>query len=192
MKLVRTVTVIAAVTACLGLPAWAQNALPELAPAKPKPGVVALVAAVGDKIDFVRQKESVGSNLEPFIRQSVPINGQALNYAVLRGLDAAIAEDEPESTRVLLKWDMPPATAKLLEEAPGQNREAIVLEALRNHLRGLPERAQWDRVEAIVPSYFYSSVYGMGRKLSGIGIYVQPLARSNVDFNETHVLCVDT
>lgn len=167
----------------LALPAWAQDTLPAL-DNKPKPGVVALVAAVGDQVDFVRQKQSTGSHLEPFIRKRMPVNGQALNFAVLRGLDAAIADDEPASTRVLLQWSMPPQTRQRLEDAPGNQREAIVLEALQEHLRALPERAQWDRIEAIVPSYFFSELRGMGRKLSGIGIYVQPLKSSSIDFSE--------
>lgn len=161
----------------LSLAAWGQ-------PPLPRPAVVALLAAVGDRIDFVRQKEATGSNIEPFTRQRLPVNGQVLNFAVLRGLDRAIAEEEPQSQRVLLKWSMPPEAAQRLEDAAGQDREAIVLDALLSHLQSLPERAQWDRVEAIVPSYFFGELRGMGRKLSGIGIYVQPLQNESINFGE--------
>lgn len=153
-------------------------------PPQPKPPVVALLAAVGEQIDVVRQRASVGSNIEPFRRRSMPINGQALNYAVLRGLDRAIAEEEPQAQRVLLRWTAPPETAKALADSASKSREAIVQEALLHYLSTLPERAQWDRIEAILPSYFFSEIKGMGRKLSGIGIYVQPLANSRFDFDE--------
>jgi len=149
-----------------------------------KPPVVALLAAVGDQVDVVRLRASTGSNIEPFRRRSMPVNGQALNYAVLRGLNRAIAEEEPQAQRVLLRWTAPPETAKALADSANKSREAIVQEALLHYLRTLPERAQWDRIEAIVPSYFFSEIKGMGRKLTGIGIYVQPLANTRFDFDE--------
>lgn len=147
--------------------AWAQDAA--------KPPVVALVAAVGDQIDIVRQRERTGTHREPFSRKSFAINGRALNMAILKGLDQAIEEAEPQAQRVLLAWTAPAATQQQLAEAEGKDREALTLAALKTHLQSLPARAGWDRIEAILPSYFYSSVGGMGRKLSGLGFYVQPL-----------------
>ncbi|MFG6416779.1 hypothetical protein ACG02S_23040 [Roseateles sp. DC23W] len=152
---------------CCSLGAWAQE------PAKPP--VVALVAAVGDQIDIVRQRERTGTHREPFSRKSFTLNGRALNMAILKGLDQAIEEAEPQAQRVLLAWTAPAQTQQQLAEADGKEREAITLAALKQHLQSLPARAGWDRIEAILPSYFYSSVGGMGRKLSGLGFYVQPL-----------------
>jgi len=160
------------VAAIVGIGAWAQP------PAKPP--TVALLAAVGDQVDIVRQRERTGSHLEPFSRKSLSVNSQALNMAVLKGLDQAFEEEEPRAKRVLLAWTTPAEVRQQLAGAYGKERESIMLAALREHLRSLPARAEWDRIEAILPSYFFESVGGLGRKLSGAGFYVQPLAKGEV------------
>jgi len=162
----------ALVVALVGNCAWAQPAA--------KPATVALVAAVGDQVDVVRQRERTGSHREPFSRKSIPVNGQALNLAVLKGLDQAIEEEEPQAQRVLLAWTAPTEVQRQLAGTHGKDREALVLAALREHLRAMPARAGWDRIEAILPSYFFESVGGLGRKLSGVGFYVQPLSKGAV------------
>ena len=43
-------------------------------------------------------------------------------------------------------------------------------------LRTLPEREQWDEIVAVLPKWYYTGVKGMGDKLAGVGIYIQPLA----------------
>lgn len=145
-----------------------------------KPATVALIAAVGNQVDVVRQRESTGSHREPFSRKSFAVNGQALNMAVLKGLDQAIEEEEPQAQRVLLAWTAPAEVQRQLASAHGKEREALVLAALQEHLRAMPARAGWDRIEAILPSYFFESVGGLGRKLAGVGFYVQPLSRGAV------------
>lgn len=161
----------------------AQSVAPPAAPAS-QPQVVALLAAIGDRIEIVRQKRSTGSNIEPFTRKRLNVDGQALNFAVLRGLDAAIAEEQPEAQRVLLKWTAPAEMAQKLEQAPGREREEIMMDAVLAYLRTLPQRSEWDRIELIVPSYFFSQMRGMGGKLSGIGFYVQPLSNTSVEFDD--------
>ena len=156
-----------------------------------KAPVVALVAAIGDQVEIVRQREGIASNREPFIRQTFPINGQALNIAILRGLDRAVEEEEPQAQRVLLAWTTPPEVSRQLAKGSSQDREAIVMLALKEHLKSLPERANWDRIEAIVPSYFYEGVKGMGRKLSGIGFYVQPLGTNSVSIQPDGSITMD-
>lgn len=140
-----------------------------------KPPTVALIAAIGDQVDVVRQRERTGSHAEPFSRKSLAINGRLLNMAVLKGLNQAIEEEEPLAQRVLLNWTAPADTQAQLAQAHGKEREAIILSALQAHLRAMPSRADWDRIEAILPSYFYAGFGGMGSKLSGVGFYVQPL-----------------
>lgn len=140
-----------------------------------KPPTVALIAAVGDQVDVVRQRERTGSHAEPFSRKSLSIDSRILNMAVLKGLNQAIEEEEPLAQRVLLNWTAPADTRALLARAHGKEREAIILAALQAHLRAMPARADWDRIEAILPCYFYAGFEGMGSKLSGVGFYVQPL-----------------
>ena len=150
----------------------------------PRPKVVALLAAVGDRIELVMQKRETGSHLEPFDREILPVSSQALNYAALRGLDAAVAEDQPQARRVLLQWVMPAYLADHLQNATGAERRDLVLEAVTHYLAVLPDRQQWDEVELIVPAYRFSPLDGMGKRLSGVGIYVQTVARESVFFND--------
>jgi hypothetical protein len=162
-------------------------ALPLAAAAAPNvpspPQTVALLAAIGDRIEFVRQLKLSSGHIEPYKRQSMQVSGATLNYAVLRGLDKALTEEEPGAQHVLLQWTMPADVADKLAKARGGERQDVVLAALTEHLNSLPERQNWDRIEVIVPAYTYLEMQGIGTKLSGIGVYVQPLARQDFDLN---------
>lgn len=164
--------------------------LPQALQAEGTPKAIALVSAVGDQLSVVRQKESTGSHIEPFTRRQLPINGQTLNFAMLRGLDRALEIEEPQTPRVLLRWDAPAETRKALAETYGSERDDVVLQALITHLRGLPERSQWSRIEALLPKYFRHQTRGMGTKLAGIGIYTQPLESSQIDLGDDGVASV--
>ena len=152
-------------------------------PAQQQQPTVALLAAIGDRIEVVRQLKLSGRHAEPYRRKTMQISGQALNFAALRGLDDALSAEEPGAQHVLLQWTMPPEVAARLEKARGSQRQDLVLEALIEHLRSLPERQQWDRIEVIVPAYTYLEMNGIGTRLSGIGVYVQPLARQIFDLD---------
>jgi hypothetical protein len=146
--------------------------------AQPPARTVALVAAVGDQFARVRQRQSVGSNLEPYIRNVVQMPDQALNMAVLRGLDKAIAAERPEVARVLLALSVAPDIEKVLPA----DREAHTKNKLVKALTDMPERANWDEIIAVTPKWLFSERQGMGGKLSGIGLYVQPL-KGNIRYD---------
>ncbi|XHS78289.1 hypothetical protein ACFJGW_21665 [Burkholderiaceae bacterium UC74_6] len=152
-------------------------------PPSTSPQTVALLAAIGDRVEYVRQLKLSSGRVEPYSRKTVQVSGQALNYAVLRGLDKALAEEEPGAQHVLLQWDMPADVADKLARARGGERQDIVLAALTAHLSGLPERQGWDRIEVIVPAYSAQEQQGIGTKLSGIGVYVQPQAPQTFDMD---------
>lgn len=171
---------IALLALALPLVAAAAPAAPN-APSTPQ--TVALVAAIGDRVEVVRQLKLSSGHAEPYRRKTLQVSGQALNYAVLRGLDKALAEEEPDARHVLLQWDMPADVADKLAKASAGARQDIVLVALVEHLRSLPERQAWDRIEAIVPAYTDLEMQGLGSKLGGIGFYVQPLARQDFDMD---------
>lgn len=153
------------------------------APAKP----IALIAALGDQLTLVRQRESTGSHIEPYTRRQLAVNGQTLNMTLLRGLDRALEEDEPQTPRVLLRWEAPTELRQAMAEATGKERDDLILQALIEHLRALPERSQWSRIEALLPKYFRHPTRGMGTRLAGIGIYTQPLAGSSLELGEDGV-----
>lgn len=136
---------------------------------------IALVAAIGDQFQHVRQKPSVGTNLDPYTRTNLRIPDQSLNLAVLKGLDRAIASEQPDAVRVLLALNVGADMAIAPKE-----REAKVMERLLSALQDMPGRKDWDEIIAITPKWLFSGRQGMGSKLTGIGLYVQPLSSGNL------------
>lgn len=164
--------------------AWALPLAAVAAPSAPStPQTVALVAAIGDRVEVVRQLKLSSGHAEPYRRKTLQVSGQALNYAVLRGLDKALTEEEPDARHVLLQWDMPADLADRLAQARAGMRQDLLLAALVQHLSSLPQRQTWDRIEVIVPVFADEEMQGLGAKLSGIGFYVQPLARQDFDID---------
>lgn len=175
----RTVICAAAVTVGLALPSFAHAQTPAPAPAtttssavvSSAPKTFALVAAVGDQFQYVRQKESVGSHLEPYIRHNMHVPDNTLNHAVLRGLDRALAADFPDSERVFLAMRSDFTAEGVLP----QDREAETMRRVMAMLEKNPARKDWDQIIVVTPKWLMSERQGMGAKLSGIGMYVQPL-----------------
>ena len=159
----------------------AATALPLAAPGKAK--TIALLAAVGDQFSYVRQKESVGSNLEPFIRQNITAPDQLLNRMVLKGMDKAVAAEYPGAEVVMMSLRPDPPELKILP----QNREAHTMGRVMAMLQSYPDRMRWDEIMVVTPKWLMSERKGMGSKLSGIGIYVQPLG-SGKDTTESDSL----
>jgi len=159
-------------------PAKAADAPPMAAPAEAKkPMVWALISAVGDQFTYVRQKQTVGSNIiDNNVRQVVKVQNDAVNGAVLRGLDRAIELRDPGSTRIL--GVLKPIE---LEGVLPQDREKVAKEKLLKTLEIYPGRMSWDRIIVVVPRFQFSERLGMGPKLQGIGLYVQPLERGSMD-----------
>ena len=144
------------------------------------PKTFALVSAVGDQFQYVRQKESVGSHLENFTRQTLNVPDQVLNHAVLRGLDRAVAAEYPDSNRLFMAVR---ADASIAQASP-QDREALTMKRVLNLMETNPARKDWDQIIVVVPKWFMSERKGMGSKLSGIGIYVQPLGPLSEGFDD--------
>lgn len=162
----------------------AAAAMPGAAPDRTAaPQTVALIAAIGDRVDVVRQLKRSSGHAEPYARKTLRVSGQALNFAVLRGLDKALADDEPDARHVLLQWDMPAELLNQLARAGAGARRDMVIAALVQHLSSLQERQGWDRIEAIVPAYQDEAQQGLGSRLGGIGVYVQSQARQDFDID---------
>ncbi len=152
--------------------AMAQQTMPAgHKPVDTAPRTIALVAAVGDQFTRVRQKQQVGSHLENFTRDVVQMPDQSLNMAVLRGLDKAVAADQPNAKRVLMALTVEPEA----EKVQPVEREQRTLAKLTQALKDMPQRQEWDEIIAVTPKWLLSERQGMGGKLSGIGLYVQPL-----------------
>jgi hypothetical protein len=153
--------------------AFAQT--PEAAPAAAKQGTrpmtYALISAVGDRFTYVSQKQSTGSNvIDNFTRKVIKVENNVLNSAVLRGLDKALAQTDPTSVRIFMSLE-----AAELENVLPQDREAVALGKVIAQVEKMPERKDWDRIVVVAPKFMQSEYKGMGSKLSGLGVYVQPL-----------------
>lgn len=143
-----------------------------------KPKVVALIATLGDQLTVVRKRSARNSAVESESRRVVQVDSQLLNYSVLRGLDSAIAVDEPEARRVMLRWRPSEELSKQLKNSEAKDANEILFDALIRQLSQMPQRAEWDRVEAIMPSYSWVEKDGMPRRIGGIGLFVHPLGNA--------------
>ena len=142
------------------------------APEKPK--TYALVSAIGSEITVVRQRRDVGSNIEPYRRYKVPVPTMDFDAAVLRGLDRAVASDDPDSKRIFLR--LAPGQ---MEGVYGYQRGEVLSGKALAALEAMPERKDWDRIILVAPRFMNVSREGMGAKLHGIGVYIQPVGRNN-------------
>ncbi len=140
------------------------------APASPK--TIALVSMIGDEFTVVTQKQQTGSNIiDNYTRRVIKVPGQGVNMSVLRGLDQAVGREHPDSERILLAI---PHKEDGLPENP-QKREVAAYERAVSLLRPMPERQKWDQIILVTPRWLFSERMGMASKLSGIGLYVQPI-----------------
>ena len=149
----------------------------ETASAAAKKPIYALVSAVGDQFSYVRQKESTGSNnIDNNIRRTVKIPNNALNVSVLRGLDSAIAAAHPDSERILIAL-----SAVEMDGVLPQNRESVAIGKIVSALEKYPGRASWEKILVATPKYLQTERAGMGPKLHGLGVYVQPLVGGSME-----------
>lgn len=152
-----------------------------------KPKVYALISAVGDQLTYVTQRESTGSNvIDHYKRVVLKVPGNALNASVLNGLDRAIEQRDPGSTRIL-------ATLKALEMEGVRpiDRENVAMGKLLAALEKMPQRADWDTIIVVTPKFQFSERSGMGSKLEGIGIYIQPLGSGRLQSDGEEILGSD-
>lgn len=183
--------VIGAAAILLAMNAFAQDAKP--VPATPipaaalpaagtapaaKPRTVALISAVGDQFTYLRQRQAVGSNMEPFVRRVVKVANGELDGIVLRGLDKSYSQQDPDAKKIFMRIN--PGE---MENVYPQDREKVAIGKIVSHLQRV-DRTGWDVIIAVTPAYQFSATGGMGSKLEGIGVYIQPLENTaTTDFD---------
>ena len=145
------------------------------AQAPEKPRIYALVSAIGGEITVVRQRRDVGSNIEPYRRQAFAVPDSSVDSAVLRGLDRAVATEDPDSERIFMRL-----SSEQVKGVFGHQRGEVLSSRALAALETMPERKSWYRIILVAPRFMNVGYEGMGAKLHGIGIYVQPVGRSRV------------
>lgn len=138
----------------------------------PKGKVYALVSAIGSEISWVRQRKQTGSNLSPYARFRLEVPDASVDAAVLRGLDRAVLAEDPDSKRLYFRLS-PEQASGVLPYKRGEVLSGKVVAAME----GMAERKDWDRIIIVAPRYVPAAREGMGEKLHGIGVYIQPLGR---------------
>ena len=71
-----------------------------------------------------------------------------------------------------------------IQAAYPQDREALTMKRVLDLMETHPARKDWDQIIVVVPKWLMSERQGMGSKLSGIGIYVQPLGPLSEGFDD--------
>jgi len=138
--------------------------------ASEKKSVYAIASAIGGQLSYIVAKQSVGSNLEPYQRTTLPLPDYTLDAIVMRGIDRVIARRFPDTDRVFMRLN-----PSQLDGVPPQDRERVAFERLTAELQQMPARQQWDRIVVVTPHYRGFERAGLGSKLHGVGMFVQDL-----------------
>lgn len=146
----------------------------------PQKRTYALVSAIGSSFTLVRQRMQAGSMIDGDRRFERRVPGVAIDAAVLRGLERIVREEDPEAEVIYMKLN-----PDELAGARRYERGEVALGKLASALEKMPQRGHWHRILVVTPGYMNSGREGLGGKLHGIGIFVQPaekLPRNNEDF----------
>lgn len=157
--------------------------LPHASPS-PAPKTVAVLAAAGDQFQYVRRKPPSGSRIDPFIRRWITLPDNALNKMVLSGMTRALSGQYPDAALTLLMLTPTAEDRAVLPQA----RETHTMQRGMDYLQPLPERATWDQIVVVTPKWFFDEHKGMASKLSGIGLFVQPIATRVNEFADEALL----
>ena len=102
--------------------------------------------------------------------------GNVLNMMVLRGMDRALKGHFTGAELTLLT--LTPITED--RAVLPQERETYTMKRVMEYLTPLPERSKWDQIFVVTPKWLMDERKGMGARLSGIGLFVQPVP-TNLD-----------
>ena len=152
------------------------------AQAPAKPTVYALVSAIGNEISYVRQVKGTGTNITPYRRYPIKVPDGSIDAAVLRGLDRAVAQEDPDSKRIFLRLEPGKLTGIY-----GVDRGGTISKRVLEDLEHAADRKDWDRIILVIPRFVNTGSSYMGDKLHGIGIYVQPLGRG-MDLDDSEIM----
>ena len=146
-----------------------------------KPATYALLSALGNRFEVIHVGQQTGSHLEAAKREAYMADANLINRLVLQGLDRAVKRLDPDSHRVYLSMD-PGWDSRY--RGPRQKLPDSVLRELRKM-----DRSSWDRLLVAVPAQRVEDKDGLGRRLQGMGLYVQPQCQSDMGFGNRMGSC---
>lgn len=169
-------TLLAAMCLTWSSLAYAGDVARSASTAPSKPRTYALVSAIGEHFSAVTEVMSTGSHLPPYRRRALEAGGNILNLLVLRQLDQQVGAMAPDSKRVFISFP-----ESKIPRVPPNRRAQATYDAVVAELQSHPERANWDRILLVTPAYRAQDKDGMGSKLQGMGLFIEPMCQSNVD-----------
>jgi hypothetical protein len=137
-----------------------------------EPRTYALVSAIGSTFLYVKPRMSTGTHLEEFQRAELSVPDTSLDAAAMRGLEKVVRLSDPTAKFVYLRLN-PGEFNKV--DAP--EKGAVAVGKLATVFDRMPERKDWYQILIVTPRYVAGERAGLGSKLSGIGVYVQPMDR---------------
>jgi hypothetical protein len=135
----------------------------------------ALVSAVGSTLAYVKPRLSAGTHLEGYQRAELKVPDTSLDVAVLKGVEKTVRQADPTAKFVYLRLN-PAEFAHV--DAPKKGDVAVG--KLATAFDQMPQRKDWYQIVVVTPRYVASEREGLGSKLSGIGIYVQPVEKTMI------------
>ena len=148
--------------------------------AQEPPHVYALVSAIGSKLQYVKPRMTTGTHLESMQRAELQVPDTTLDMAALRGLEHVVKGNDPRAKVEYLRIN----PDELKDIDPPKRGEAAVGK-LAKALEKMPGRDKWYQIILVAPRYVANEHNGMGSKLNGIGVFIQPLERSKIDMTDS-------
>ena len=135
--------------------------------------IYALVSAVGSTLSYVKPRFSTGTHLEAYQRAELTVPDASLDAAALRGLEKIVRLSDPTAKFVYLRLN-PAEFAGI--DAP--QKGAVAVGKLASAFDRMPQRKDWYQILVVTPRFVASERAGLGSKLGGIGVYVQPVEKT--------------
>lgn len=137
-----------------------------------RPKTYALVTTLGSQIQVV-QRRAPGARWYSYQRKTIPSSGAGVDAAVLRGLEAAVANAESRSNRQRL-------VLKIGQAALWWWRGSLdsPLPNARDQVKAMPEWAGWDEVLLVTPMLVDQPV-GVPPVRRGAGIFMDVSAAAD-------------
>ncbi len=152
-------------------------ALSSFAAAAEETRTYALVSAMGDIFNAGHEVQRTGSRLAPYRNRPIEAPDNILDKLALASLDEAVTKMDPAGQHIRFSV----ALSKEVQSRPVSLEEAAFRKAVEA-LREIPGREAWHRIVLVTPSMTGMEREGLGSRLQGMGLFIQPLCQGEQQF----------